>query len=702
MSVTTAELTTTTEALATMTIADAGPAVMTTTTTMTTAAAAVATTAALGSIPAAAVLDWAAPAEALDPAVPVSVDGLPKGAIPKKREEKKKGKAVVKEKMLGGGGAAPGRAERWGDLNPDQVHLVRARCRLVSFHWMPHPTLPRLAVARVVMPEGADLHFVIEDAGDLRKVKEGFGSAFEFRSPMFFTEDARLREVLERWMSERGTKVLGWCLFDGESALPPVWPTLGLGTPMCPSATVARFRKWVTGYEKEVMGHVLTVEEMVSGLAGIDRAELMARRWSPEKMHPERGVVCPAWFWGAQPCEGGDWVVREGMFGVPDGEGGAEVVEDDGSDDGSVQEVEVGDVCVMDLGAAPGEVASTSAAAAVPDVLPPAGQPSVGPPAGAGKKRRWRKRGRGTSSERREREASNQRRHEDKVRRREEEEDRQRQAAVVREEKRAREEERQRQEAVARQGREEKRQREVAEEGRRREEARRQEEARKREEDRRWEEGRRRWLQREDERKAREERNRRKFEVFDARRKLNAAEAALGEQEALLAARSGALVGAVAAPPAARGSFRGGVGRGRGAVFRGRPQSASRAAVPVPRAADPRLSVSAAAAPAAGPDGVQQQLSQLVGVMTSFVAAVGSLAPARVVSGPGGAVAGGGRGEGPVASSSPVLPPRSRPSRAAQPPTQFLAADFRVAEGLVPAVVSRVESDGAEDDARMQ
>ena len=84
MSVTTAEMTTTTEALATMTIADAGPAVMTTTTTMTTAAAAVATTAALGSIPAAAVLDWAAPAEALDPAAPVSVDGLPKGAIPKK------------------------------------------------------------------------------------------------------------------------------------------------------------------------------------------------------------------------------------------------------------------------------------------------------------------------------------------------------------------------------------------------------------------------------------------------------------------------------------------------------------------------------------------------------------------------------------------------------------------------------------------
>ena len=677
MSVTTGDMTTTTAALATMTIADSGPMVVTTTATMTTTTAAVAasTTMALGSIPAAAVVDWAAPEGASGPATAAS------GAVPKVG----KGKVTMKKRSVVEGEAAPGRAERWGDLNPDQVHLVRARCRLVSFHWMPHPTLPRLAVARVVMPEGADLHYVIEDAGDLRKVKKGFGCAFEFRSPMFFTEDARLREVLERWMGERGTKVLGWCLFDGDTALPPVWPTLGLGTAMCPSATVARFRKWVTDYEKEVAGHVLTMEEMESGLAGIDRAELMARRWSPEKMCPEQGVLCPSWFWGAQPCEGGDWVVREGVFGVPEGERSAEVEEDDGSDDGSVQEVEVGDVVAMDLGVEPGVVASTPAAAAVPASLPSVGQPSVGPPTGAGRKRR--KRGRGTSAERREREASNQRRRADKVRRREEEEERQRQAAVVREEKKEREEERQRREAAARLEREEARRRQEAAVV-----------ARPGVVDRRWEEGRRRWLQREAEREAREaERearealNRQKYNVFAARRQLDSEVAELHVREAAAAGASSAVVA-----PVSRGAFRGGAVRGRGVAARGRPQSASRASLPVARAADPRLSLSAASAPAAGPSGVERSLDKLVGVMTSFVQAVGSVS--------GVVAAGGGRGGGPSASSTPrsVLPPRRRPSQAGPPPAQYLAADFRVAEGLVPAVVSLVGDSGDEEGVERQ
>ena len=685
-------MTATTMALATMSIADSGPAATTTTVTMTTAAAAAMTTVALGSIPAAAVVeDSAPPGVASGSSAAVSAGELPPGATSKAKKGKEKAEAGKRKE--GKRSVAPGRAERWEDLNPDQVHLVRARCRMVSFHWMPHPTLPRLAVARVVMPEGADLHHVIEDAGDVEKVKEGFGSAFEFRSPMFFTDDARLVEVLEKWMSEEGTRVLGWSLFDGERELPPAWPTLGEETPMCPSETVARFRRMLVELERMKLPEPVTVDEMVWKLGKMDQESWAGRTWTKGSMHPRRPVRCPGWWWGAQPCDGGDWVVREGLFGAP--EAGRRAEEDEEEDD-LVPEVEVGGEERMDLGEEPGVAASSSAAAAVSASLPSAGRPSVGPPSGKGKRR---KRGRGTSAERREREASNQRRHDDKVRRREEEEDRQRQAAVNREEKRAREEERQRQEAVARREREEARQRQAAEEERQREEARRQEEARRREEDRRWEEGRRRWQLQEDERKAREVLNRRRYEVYHARKGWNSAVAALRGRGAAAACGSGGPSGVVAAPLVARGAGRGGVGRGRGVAFRGRPQSASRAAVPVTRAADPRLSVSAAAAPAAGPAGVERQLSQLVGVMTSFVAAVGSLAPAGGVAGLDGSVAGGGRGGGPAASSTPRpgLPSRSRPSQAGPPPTQFLAADYRVAEGLVPAVVSLVDDDGGVD-----
>ena len=734
------EMTTTTIAMATMTIADSGPPATTTTTTttavMTAATSVVSTAAAAGLAPAVVADGGSAVVAAPDPAVAVSPAS---GTIPKDARKMKKGKKTGKGKAVmekkGGERATLGRAEEWQGLCPTQRHLVRAQCRLVSFHWMPHPRFPRLAVARVVKPEGPDAHYLLEDGGDAEKVGDGFGAAFEARSPMFFTDDARLREVVEELMGRVGTRVMGWCFFEGEWMKLPKWPTLGETSPWCPSVVVERFREMMSENLKLERPQEFSARQLTGILGKIEGDLGMSRVWSEEALYPERAVFCPGWWWGAEPFQGGgESAVREGVFGVP--RSGRCKVE---REEGTVLEVEVGNQEVMEFeegvgamasspaaAAAPapllsggrfssegvGAMASSPAAVAAPAPLPSGGRSSPDPldmdaavaratvamrAAEAGIRRR---RKRGTSEERREREASNQRRHAEKVRRREAEEEKMREAAIRREEKQAQDAERRRQDAEARRLREDERQRRaVADEQWQRDEARRVREDREREAARRHEEGRRRWQQNEDAWQKREALNRQKYNVFDARRRLTAEVAELHAREAAVAGPSRAPPAVVVPGPVARGAFRGGVVRGRGASFRGRPLSASRAVVPA-GAVDSRLSVSASSAPAAGPSDLERSMQELVGVMTSFVR---SMAPAQGALPSGSAAAGGGRGGGPSASSTPrpVQPPRSRLSQAGPPVAQFSAMDYRVSEGLVPAVVSLV-GDSDEEEARMQ
>ena len=155
--------------------------------------------------------------------------------------------------------------------------------------------------------------------------------------------------------------------------------------------------------------------------------------------------------------------------------------------------------------------------------------------------------------------------------------------------------------------------------------------------------------------------NRQKYEVYCARKNLD-------RQVELMAQRERDTVGR--GPPALRGSFSFGPARsGRGAVLRG-AAAGRRGGLP--------------SRPQAPPPDPQPSLSDVLG-------AVKALGQRLVAVEQREASLGSSRVEGagaPVASSTPAPPrgPRRDGGAASASAPQFRAVDYRVAEGLVPAV----------------
>ena len=107
---------------------------------------------------------------------------------------------VAREKVKEAMRAPWGR--EWQQLEPHQVSMVAAHCLCVSFHWVEHPSFPRLHIARIVDPVGEDKCVMVEDAEDSGCLKGRFLSSLAWMSPLFWSANPRVVEAVVSWMRE--------------------------------------------------------------------------------------------------------------------------------------------------------------------------------------------------------------------------------------------------------------------------------------------------------------------------------------------------------------------------------------------------------------------------------------------------------------------------------------------------------------------
>ena len=264
-------LTTTTMALATMAIGETKTTATTTTTSA--VASGVVTTVAAPSFHLASMREAASGAVDAAAAVVAATVGLrPKVVVsPPKRMVTTKTKVSTAKGKAGAGGrgaAAAGMGLGWQRMTPTQRSMVHAHCRLISFHFLPHPDYPEMYAVRMVSPEGPDAHYIIENIRDYEKVKEGLTGTLCCKSPMFFARDEQLQENLMRWLKEPGEMVCGWSMFDERSMVAPRWPTMDgcEGSPWSPSDVVAKLRCEMVANGKKEEPELWVKEDLVMKL----------------------------------------------------------------------------------------------------------------------------------------------------------------------------------------------------------------------------------------------------------------------------------------------------------------------------------------------------------------------------------------------------------------------------------------------------
>ena len=240
----------------------------------------------------------------------------PPGARPRVKPEAS-GATVDKKKKKGakgkGSGEASGAASKlseeggistpvleWRQLTPQQCSVARSGCVCTSFHWMPHPSLPGLCVARVVAPGGGDVHCLIEDWHDAEKVKKGLGRALASKSPLFFTNDEGVRAAVRAWMEEEEGSVIGWNFFDDQMMELPRWPTLwgARVSPSAPSVVVERFRALMLEIAQGPKPGEFEWLSMENGLMTVVSDYARELSWAEGRRRPVRAVRCPVDFWG--------------------------------------------------------------------------------------------------------------------------------------------------------------------------------------------------------------------------------------------------------------------------------------------------------------------------------------------------------------------------------------------------------------------